>query len=294
MIDHVALIGFGEAAQAFAPAIRARLIAYDCKTDDPTDRGGKIADYDAAGIAWCESAGEAVAGADAILSLVTADQARIAAERSGGIKPGAFWFDFNSVSPEAKREAAASVRASGGRYVDVAVLAPVHPQGASVPLLVSGPDAEPGAETLRQIGFTRLEVVEGPVGAASAVKMVRSVMVKGIEALCLECALAAEVAGVRDLVIASLEASWPGAGWAGRFDYNLERMMVHGTRRAAEMDEVTATLDSFGTGAVMSRATAERQRQIGALALTRPPAGLAAKLDLILRQTAGSRRERAA
>jgi hypothetical protein len=108
--------------------------------------------------------------------------------------------------------------------------------------------------------------------------MIRSVMVKGIEALCCECALAAEAAGVRERVLASLEASWPGARWAERFDYNLERMIVHGTRRAAEMDEVVATLERLGTGAPMSRATAARQRAVGALGLSPAPEGLAAKL----------------
>jgi hypothetical protein len=106
------------------------------------------------------------------------------------------------------------------------------------------------------------------------------VMVKGIEALSAECVLAAEAAGVREAVTASLEASWPGADWAARFDYNLDRMMRHGVRRAAEMEEVVATLDALGTGSAMSRATALRQRAIGARALT-PPEGLAAKLEAL-------------
>ena len=75
-------------------------------------------------------------------------------------------------------------------------------------------------------------------------------------------------------VIASLDASWPGADWARRFDYNLDRMMVHGLRRAAEMEEVVKTLDALGTGSAMTRGTVERQRAMGVAAACAPPEGL--------------------
>jgi len=93
--------------------------------------------------------------------------------------------------------------------------------------------------------------------------------------------LAAEAAGVRDEVIASLDASWPGANWGRRADYNLDRMMVHGLRRAAEMEEVVRTLDALGTGSAMSRGTVERQRAIGSRAMT-PAATLDAKVAALL------------
>jgi hypothetical protein len=112
------------------------------------------------------------------------------------------------------------------------------------------------------------------------------VMVKGLEALTAECFLAAEAAGVRDAVAASLDASWREESWAAKADYNLERMMEHGTRRAAEMEEVVRTLDALGTGSAMSRSTAARQRTIGGMRTT-PPAGLVMKLRSLLpsRQT---------
>ncbi len=186
------------------------------------------------------------------------------------------------MAPETKRAAAAAIEAAGARYLDVAVLSPVRPLLHRAPLLVSGPAAEAGAAALRAIGFASVEVATGPVGAASAIKMIRSVMIKGIEALSAECMLAAHAAGVADAVIASLDASWPGADWRRRADYNLDRMLVHGLRRAAEMEEVVKTLESLGTGAALSRATVERQRALGQLALAPPPEGLPAKVAAIL------------
>ena len=157
-------------------------------------------------------------------------------------------------------------------------MAPVLPARRGVPLLVAGPHAEAAVAALAETGFDNLRAVAGPVGAAAAIKMIRSVMIKGIEALSAECALAANAAGVLPEVLASLGEDWPA-----RFDYNIDRMMVHGTRRAAEMSEVVATLDALGTGSAMTRATQERQAALGAIALS-PPPGLTAKLDALLRR----------
>lgn len=275
----VTFIGFGEAGAAFAPPGRDDLRGYDIKLDTPAARAAKLADFTAAGVTPADTAAEALAGATAALSLVTADQALIAARSAAPhLAPGALWLDMNSVAPDTKRAAAAAI---GAPYVDVAVMAPVHPGRHATPLLVSGPQAEAGAAVLRALGFTDISITGPAIGDASAIKMIRSVMIKGIEALTAECALAAEAAGVRAAVLASLDASWPGADWAKRFDYNLDRMMHHGRRRAAEMEEAVKTLDGLATGSAMTRGTVERQRAIGRLDTT-PPDGLTAKLDLIL------------
>lgn len=280
MEGEIAFIGFGEAAQAFAGARPAR--AYDLKTDAIDTREAKLADYARCAVDGRTTAADALGGAAFVFSVVTADQALVAARRyAGALEAGALWFDMNSIAPDTKREAALAIEAAGARYVDVAVMAPVHPQRRDVPLLVSGPHAEDAAAALGAMAFTHIRVVAGGVGAASAIKMIRSVMVKGLEALTTECILAAEAAGVRDEVFASLDASWPGTDWASKADYNLDRMMVHGLRRAAEMEQVVATLDALGTGSGMTRGTVERQRAIGSLGL-KPATTLGGKLDQLL------------
>lgn len=253
--------------------------AYDRKTDDDVLRPAILADYATCAVAPASTLEEALTDATAVVSLVTADQAAIVARQAAPfLAQSAWWFDLNSVAPDTKRD---SARVIGPHYVDVAVMAPVLPAREAVPLLVSGDRAEDAAALLRALGFATVTTMAGGVGAASAVKMIRSIMVKGIEALSAECVLAAEAAGVRDAVIASLDASWPDARWAHRFDYNLDRMMVHGERRAAEMEEVVRTLDALGTGAPLARATVERQRAIGRLSLA-PPDRLDAKLSALL------------
>jgi 3-hydroxyisobutyrate dehydrogenase-like beta-hydroxyacid dehydrogenase len=264
--NKVALIGFGEAGMAFAGAWRSPVRAFDMKTDAPTLAAAKRADYRQCGVTGADSLAEALAGADLVLSIVTADQALTAARAaSAAIEKGALYCDFNSVAPATKQAAARAIEGAGARYVDVAVMAPVHPARLSVPLLVSGADSEAAIAALAAIGFAPKRI-EGPVGRASTIKMLRSVMVKGIEALTAECFLAARAAGVAEAVTESLSLSWPGMDWAARADYNLERMETHGLRRAAEMEEVAATLAGLGQGSDMARATAAVQRRIGAAA----------------------------
>jgi 3-hydroxyisobutyrate dehydrogenase-like beta-hydroxyacid dehydrogenase len=280
-LDHLALIGFGEAGMAFASQWDAPVRAYDIKTDDPGAAAAKQADYARHGVTGTATLSEALDGASLILSIVTADQALAAAEAAAAtIAPGALYCDFNSVAPGTKQEAAKAIEAAGGRYADVAVMAPVHPRKLGVPLLVSGPHAAEAVTALMEAGFAP-RLVEGAVGRASTIKMLRSVMVKGIEALSAECFLAAHEAGVVDEVAASLGGTWPNVDWAAQADYHLERMLHHGTRRAAEMEEVARTIAALTSDNAMSRACAEKQRVIGALGQP-VPVGLAAKSELIL------------
>jgi 3-hydroxyisobutyrate dehydrogenase-like beta-hydroxyacid dehydrogenase len=163
------------------------------------------------------------------------------------------------VAPATKRDAAAVIEAGGGRYLDVAIMSPVNPARLAVPLLVSGPHSIDGAAALQALGFTNVRVVGTEIGRASAIKMIRSVMVKGQEALTAEMILAAREADVVTEVLSSL-----GSDWAQRAQYNLERMTTHGIRRAAEMEEVAKTLESLGVEPLMTRSTIVRQREMAA------------------------------
>lgn len=280
-LDHLALIGFGEAGMAFASQWDAPVRAYDLKTDEPATEAAKRADYAQHDVNGAATLQEALDGATLILSIVTADQALAAAEAAASaIAPGALYCDFNSVAPGTKQAAAKIIEAAGGCYADVAVMAPVHPKKLGVPLLVSGPHAADAAAALTEAGFAP-RPIEGAVGRASTIKMLRSVMVKGMEALSAECFLAAHEAGVIEEVAASLGGTWPHIDWAAQADYHLERMLHHGTRRAAEMEEVAKTVAALTSDNAMSRACAEKQRALGALGQP-VPAGLAAKSALIL------------
>ncbi|WP_294334204.1 NAD(P)-dependent oxidoreductase [uncultured Sphingomonas sp.] len=283
MQDRIALIGFGEAGSTFARAggWEADARVFDRKTDTAGVSAMRER-YADAGVEGAATLAEAVAGCPLVLSLVTADQALAVAQAAAPhLAPGALYCDGNSVAPQTKQVAARAVEAAGAHYVDCAILAPVDPARLAVPLLLSGAQAEAAAGALARLGFQNISAVGDAVGRASSIKMIRSVMVKGIEALTAECLLAAEAAGVRDAVLASLDASERPRPWEVRADYNFDRMLIHGLRRAAEMEEVVKTLEALGTGAAMTRGTVERQRAIGTLGLGTPPEGLGPKLAAI-------------
>jgi 3-hydroxyisobutyrate dehydrogenase-like beta-hydroxyacid dehydrogenase len=272
----IAFLGFGEAAQAFLagwraePGFKARVCAYDIKTDsrDTRVRSAKRADYAAAHVLGASTAPEAVTGAEAVFSVVTADQAHGAAIAAlPGLMKGVLFLDCDSCAPQTKSRTAREVEAAGGRYVDVAVMQPVHPRLHRTGLLISGPHVEAAASALAALGMSA-KIHEGPVGTASSVKMIRSIMMKGLEALVCECVLAGRKAGVIETVLDSLDDTYPGFDWKKRSAYMLERVMTHGLRRAAEMREVALTIDLLGLNGEISRACAGWQQAIGELGLS--------------------------
>jgi 3-hydroxyisobutyrate dehydrogenase-like beta-hydroxyacid dehydrogenase len=258
-------IGFGEAGQAFASGLReagvTTISAWDILFPEPAGERLRRA-ADTIGVRIGNSNADAVRGADIVISAVTATSSLEAARQSRpNLKPEQFFLDVNSVSPGRKQDTDREL-AGTARYVDVAVMAPVHPNRHQTPVLLGGPFAQAIEPVLR--GLDMKPTVAGPaIGNAAAIKMVRSVMVKGMEALTLECFLAASRAGVVDQITASLAKSFPGLDWPKVVAYNLERMANHGIRRAAEMEEVADTLRELGVEPHMASATVKRQRQMG-------------------------------
>jgi 3-hydroxyisobutyrate dehydrogenase-like beta-hydroxyacid dehydrogenase len=272
----LAIIGFGEAGRSFASAMTGdrQVRAFDIRSASRLTACAMRADYAAAGVQGCETAAEALHGAAAVLSLVTADQALPAARLyAPSLAAGAIWLDMNSVAPGTKRAAAELVGATGGRYVDAAVMAPVNPALLDVPVLLSGEHAAAGLDILQTLGFTQARVAGAAVGRAATIKLLRSVVFKGLEALTAECVLACDKAGVLDEVLGSLGADWPSLA-----DYRLDRMMLHGVRRAAEMREAARMLQDLGIAPLMTRGTIEWQQRLGARASEPVPDGLGPKL----------------
>jgi 3-hydroxyisobutyrate dehydrogenase-like beta-hydroxyacid dehydrogenase len=275
----ISFLGFGEAAQTFVgdPRWRGAAQGYDVKTDAPKLAAMKTEDFVRLGVRACTGAPEALTGASIILSLVTADQASAAARAAAPhIARGALYIDMNSVAPATKRAAAVAIEAKGCSYVDAAIMSPVIPTALGAPVLVSGAAAEAAERALRELGFTSVRAVGGELGRASLIKMVRSVMIKGVEAVTAECLTAAQAGGVLNEVIESL-----GEAWSKQANYNLERVLVHGLRRAAEMQEVEHTLCDLGVAPRMTQGAVAWQGELGALQLSPAPTSLTEKLAAI-------------
>ncbi|PWC31484.1 hypothetical protein TSO352_31015 [Azospirillum sp. TSO35-2] len=265
----IAFIGFGEAAQAFTSGWQTRgplpILAYDILFDDPQRAEAKRAECRALGVEPVDSAADAAARADLVISAVTADQVLAAADSVlPGVHPGLLYLDINSAAPFRKAEAAERVAARGAGTVDVAVMAPVHPRRHETPLLISGPAAATVEPILTALGM-RFEIVSERTGDASTVKMIRSIAIKGFESVTMECVTAAVKLGIADRIIPSVAASLSNIDFATLADHVMERVVVHGKRRAAEMREVAATLDHAGVSGFLPAATAAHQQWVSDL-----------------------------
>lgn len=288
-LSKLGFVGFGEAGMAFVSGWRSKgldlnIRAYDLKTasDDSSIAKAKWQDYAKHDVQGCASIEEALADVPLVFSVVTAEQAHFAAKSAAQvITPGAFFLDCNSCAPDTKRASAHVLEAAGVRYVDTAVMAAVHPKLHQTPLLISGPHAQEATPVMDALGL-KMRIIPGDVGRASSIKMMRSVIIKGIEALVLEGLLSARKAGVDEEVIASLDASFPGWDWAKNASYSLERTTTHGLRRAEEMREVAKTVADLGLMNTMSCSIADWQQAMGDLDL--PPGNdeFATRADAIL------------
>ena len=265
---HVGLVGYGEVGRILAEDLRKQDVGITaCDLKLGTDQAGPLRDHASVhGVALAASHADLAAKADFIVSAVTASQAVAVAQACApAVKKGAWFLDFNSASPGAKRCAADLIDGSGGRYVEGAVMTSIPPYRIKVPLLLGGAGAGELAPLLVALGF-HAKVASKELGVASAVKMCRSVMIKGLEAMVIESFTTARAYGVEDAVLASLAETYPGIDWEKQGAYFFQRVIEHGRRRSEEVREVAETVREIGLTPWSAQGTAERQAWVADLA----------------------------
>ena len=265
---NVALIGYGEVGRILGEDLRAAghdVTAFDVKLGSEAGvplRGHALVHN----VRLAASHADAVRAAALVISAVTASQTVAAAEAcASALQPAGFFLDLNSASPGAKIRAAEQVARGGGRYVEGAVMTSVPPHRIKIPLLLGGPHAEELLPVLRVLGFAA-QVASSQLGVASATKMCRSVMIKGLEAMVIESFTAARRYGVEQALLASLAETFPGVNWPRQATYFFQRVIEHGRRRAEEMREAAITVREAGLEPWSAAGAAERQAWIADLA----------------------------
>lgn len=292
--ERILLLGFGEVGQALFEALelggQCRIEAFDIQFSDPASGPSRVAARK--GLSrhqTLESAMKAAGGSDQpgiILCAVTAaEDLEAAAQCADLIAPGTLYADLNSASPGVKQQAAAMIDDAGGRYVEVAVMSPIDPKRLASPMLLGGRHAEDFLQRVQALGFSDCTVHSSEqVGAASATKMCRSVVIKGMEALLTESMLAARHYGVEEGVLASFSNLLPSKNWPALAQYMISRSIEHGGRRAEEMREVVKTVEDAGVDAWMSSACVKRQAWAPQHGPVLSEKALGAMLDAILAQ----------
>ena len=281
----IALIGFGEVGQILCEDLKgygARDIgAWDIKFSDLRSNPSRAAE--AMNIGVPRGSAAAVANAGMIISAVTAGQTIEAASAAAeNIQAEAYFLDLNSASPGMKLAASDIINEAGGKYVEGAVMSPIGPKRMESPIILGGPYAKSFAVLAQDLGFSGVQEFSSEYGAASAAKMCRSVIVKGVEALLSEALLTARRYNVENAVIDSLTDLFPGPNWTSLAPYMISRSLIHGDRRAEEMNEVSKTVEEVGLTPLMSRACAERQKRAARFSRFADYDDLDALLDAVL------------
>ncbi|HLQ09187.1 MAG TPA: DUF1932 domain-containing protein [Steroidobacteraceae bacterium] len=284
----IGLVGLGEVGQVLASDLHrsggVALCAWDrlfaVEGSEPRRAARSL------GLKAARSMAEAVSGCSMVISAVTAGECRAAAaEAAPALTRGALYLDLNSVSPRTRTEAARTIEAAAGRFVEAAVMSPIAPKRIASPMWLGGPHAGAFLPLAQSLGFAGAKVYSDAIGAASAAKMCRSVIIKGMEALLAESLLTARRHGVEDAVLASLQDLFPVGDWRSLARYMISRSLQHGRRRAEEMREAVKTVAEAGFEPWMSRGSVERQEWAAAHAEALSQQALADMLDHLLART---------
>ena len=260
-LEHIGIVGYGEVGRIFSAGLKERvhaIAAWDLKFAVASTKEAELAHAARSGVQACASMQDLCAQADFIVSAVTASNTlAVAQEAAQHIRPGTIFLDLNSASPGTKQQAAKLIDAAGGRYVEAGVMTSVPPYGIRVPMLLGGAAAQELAEMLNGFGMSAKPVAL-EIGVASAIKMCRSVMIKGLEALVIESYVTARKYGVENHMIPTLQETFPSIDWEAQGAYFFSRVAQHGKRRAEEMREAANTVREAGFEPWMAAAIAEK------------------------------------
>ncbi|MDB5512972.1 MAG: NAD(P)-dependent oxidoreductase [Enterovirga sp.] len=266
----IGFVGFGEAARCFAAHLDTvspgGLLAFcDGRSNRPPYREEFRKGAETVGVELVDGLDELLARADVVVSaVVVATAAEVGTAIARALRPGTLVVDINASTPSAKTKVAEAVSAAGGSYVDANLMGAVSIYGAAVPLYSSGDGAERFAAIFGPLGFS-VEIAGSKPGAAAAVKMLRSVVTKGMEALIVEAMVAASVAGVRAEALRGICEPMDATRFSAFADMCIRTDVLHAERRAVEMDGVADGLRELGVSPIMTEATSARLRASAAL-----------------------------
>ncbi len=264
-VQRIGLVGYGEVGKIFTAGLKPRVAAvaaWDLKFADAATRQQEQDHARGAGVQACASMQALCEASDLVISAVTASNTLAVAEEAARfLRPGALFLDLNSASPGTKQKAAAAVDARGAHYVEAGVMTSIPPYGIRVPMLLGGAKAAELAQLLVAWGCDA-KAVSDRLGVASAIKMCRSVMIKGLEALVIESYATARAYGVEDHVLPTLQETFPSIDWGGQGAYFFSRVVQHGKRRAEEMREAANTVREAGFEPLMTASIADKQQWV--------------------------------
>lgn len=256
------LIGFGEVGSTLGRGFRdeglIEIAAYDKYAFDGPFSELIQSRAEKANVPLVRSPQELVAQSELIIGVTPGSASVESAQAFAPHLTAAHLFvDFASTTPKVKQTVGAVLKESGVQIADASIMGTPHTDGHRLPILASGPAAQAFLDVMNPWGL-KIEYVAGELGAASGIKIMRSVIAKGLEALLVECMLGARRYGIDQAVLASFDKFMATRSFTSMANFLITTGSIHAERRSHEAEMSADALIEAGVDPIMTRATVER------------------------------------
>ncbi|GAF50298.1 NAD(P)-binding domain-containing protein [Rhodococcus wratislaviensis] len=252
----VAIVGCGEVGRAYALACAAA--GYELVLVDPRPSAAATAIADQTRASIYPSVDGAVGDVDRVWICVSGDLVKsITASLVGKLPSHAVVVDLTTASPDDKRECSATLADHSLEYVDAVIMGSVTLSGARTALLAAGPKANAVLAEFAVFGAPVQTMTDGRPGDAAAIKLLRTILTKGLESLAVECFMAAEQQGLRSNLYDVL-TDVDSIGFVPFLEMLTTSHVQHAERRMHEVQRARAQLAEMGCPSVVLTGTETR------------------------------------
>jgi 3-hydroxyisobutyrate dehydrogenase len=266
----IAIIGAGEVGRTYAKAV-AEQSAHTAILCDPYPGDETLQFVREAGLELHREAGTWLADVDRAWLCVTGDLAlTVCGHLLSHLGPAAVIVDLTTAAPGDKRSAFRRAAERGVRYVDAVILGAIALTGVATPLLAAGATSAEAMREFAGLGAPVRVLPQAEAGDAAALKLLRTILTKGLEALAVECLVAAEKQGIRAELCDAM-SDVDAAGFANFLDMLVRTHIQHSARRLHEVQRAEAQLSSLGLPASMVLASQQVFARTTRSAAQNPP-----------------------
>jgi 3-hydroxyisobutyrate dehydrogenase len=279
---NIAIIGAGEVGRTYAKAVAEQSV-HTAILCDPHPNDATLRLVAEAGLTLHRQAGTWLADADRVWLCVIGDLALpVCRDLLDYLRPGTVVVDLTTAAPGDKRSAFNLAAEHHIQYVDAVILGAIALTAAATPLLAAGPVGHEAMRDFADLGAPVRILPQAGAGDAAALKLLRTILTKGLEALAVECLVAAEKQGIRAELYDAM-SDVDAAGFTSFLDMLVRTHIQHSGRRLHEVQRAEAQLTSLGLPASMLAASQQVfARTTKATAQNPPPDGATADVEAAL------------
>lgn len=277
----IGFVGFGEAAYYISIGLKEQgvsgIIGFDVMYKD-AERGKLIKKRAAeAGVQLLDSLRQVAENSDVLFVAVPSSNTHdVCIKVSKYLRAGMIYADVTASTPELKQKIWQVIKNKGVLFSDFAMMGPLPLNRHKVPVFASGNGTQALIDLMSPFGMIIKKVGEEP-GEASAIKLIRSIYMKGVAALMIEMLQASEYYNVSERVISSVADTINSTDFVSTMNRLVTGTAIHSKRRSDELKGSIQMLDEMGLDCSMSKAAKNKHDLITAAGLSEAFSGMTPK-----------------